>query len=244
MAAHIPRSVPLSPGFYFHTPNPLPCNLQSVITDLSALLYTHSTQDFLFDPFWVGPLRLSSLIPPDFPLYIDSIRAESFSRDTLSSHQGNLIDMLDNFREKMISAHGGNFKRLPTTFSIARVSGFDFDPIPTQFGVSAPIKNKSRSRMADMVRLYRVRQCWGDQKPPQKLAPWNHGQCAENQSLSSVVAQCAILGLKNVTIDTLAMNKSGRLVGMCGNCRSYVSHSIIHKHPTWKVVDGYTSTSL
>jgi hypothetical protein len=248
MAAHIPHSlaVPLSPGFYFHTPNPLPYNQQSVIVaDLSALLYKHSPQDLLlFDPFWVGPKRLSGLIPPDFPLHIDSIRAESFSRDMTSSHQGNLIDMLDIFRKKIISAHGGNRKQVPSTFSITRASNSD---IPTQFGVTAPVKkktkNRSRLQMTDLVRRYRVLQCWGEQQPPLKSEEWEHGQCAEDQSLSSVVAQCADLGLKNVIIDTLAMKKSGRLVGMCKNCRSYVSHRILRKHPTWKVVDYTTRIS-
>ena len=234
MAAHIPHSVPLSPGFYFHTPNPLPYNQQNVIADL-----------ILVDPFWVGPMRLSSLIPRDFPLHIDSIRAESFSRDMTSSYHANLICMLDIFRKKMISAYGGKIKQMPTTFSITRASNFDY--IPIRFGVSAPLKNKSkspsRSQMADLVRSYRVRQCWGEQQPPQKSEAWKHGQCAENQSLSSVVAQCAGLGLKNVIIDTLAMNKSGKLVGMCGNCRSYVSLCVLRKHPTWKVVDGYNKKS-
>ena len=244
VAAHIPHSVPssLSPGFYFHNSNPSPYNRQSVITNLSALLYNNSAQDLiLVDPFWVDsdPMQLSNLIPLNFPLYIDSIRAELFSRDMSSSYQGDLIDMLDIFRKKFISAYGGN-KQVPTIFSIARTTNFDH--IPTQFGVSAlrspkKKKSKSRSQMADLVRNYRVRLCWGEQQPPQKSEAWEHGQCAENQSLSSVVAQCADLGLKNVIIDTLAMNKSGKLVGMCGNCRSYVSLCILRKHPTWKVVD-------
>ena len=242
MAAHIPHSAPLSPGFYFHTPNPLPgpYSQQSVIGNLSALLNNHSAQDLvLVDPFWVGPMHLSSLIPNDFPLHIDSIRAESFSQNMTSSYQGNLVDMLDIFRKKVISAYGGN-KQVPTIFSIARASNYGY--IPTQFGVSAPRnpknkKSKSRSQMADLVRSYRVRLCWGEEQPPEKSEAWKHGQCAENQSLSSVVAQCADFGLKDVIIDTLAMNKLGKLVGMCGNCRSYVSLCVLRKHPTWKVVD-------
>ena len=204
-----------------------------------ALLHHHNAQEvILVDPFWIGPMHLSSLIPPGFSLYIDSIRAESFSRDMTSSYQDNLVEMLENFRRKFISAYGRN-NQVPTTFSIARVSNFDHIPT-TQFGVSAPRKGKNResgSQMVDLVRNYRVRLCWGEQQPPPKSEAWKHGQCAENQSLSSVVAQCADLGLKNVVIDSLAMNKSGKLVAMCGNCRSYVSLCILRKHPTWKVVD-------
>jgi hypothetical protein len=256
---HIPHSswtIPFFPGFfYFHNAlpvaNPLPYYQQpeSVIANLSALLYNHSARDLLLvDPFWVGPKRLSSLIPPDFPLHIDSIRAELFSRDMASSYyQENLIDMLDIFRKKIISAYhdGANihssWQQVPTTFSITRASGSNFNHIFTQFGVSAPIQNESRSQTADLVRSYRVRQCWGEQQPPPQSEEWRHGQCAEDQSLSSVVAQCADLGLKNVIIDTLAMKKSGRLVGMCKNCQSYVSHRVLRKHPTWKVVDYTTS---
>ena len=241
--AHICHSTPLSPGFYFHNANssPSPYNQQSIIANLGALLYDHNAQDvILVDPFWGGPKHLSSLIPLGFPLHIDSIRAESFSRDMTSSYQGNLIDTLDIFRKKFISAYGGN-KQIPKIFSIARASNFDQIPT-TQFGVSAPRntkskKSESRSQMADMVRNYRVRLCWGEQQPPPKSEVWKHGQCAENQSLSSVVAQCADLGLKNVIIDSLAMNKSGKLVVMCGNCRSYVSLCVLRKHATWKVVD-------
>jgi hypothetical protein len=254
MAAHIPHSVPFFPGFYFYNPlaNPLLYYQQTVIAaaDLSAsaLLYNHSARDLLLvDPFWVGPKRLSSLIPPDsdFPFYIDSIRAELFLK-TSRYYRGNLIGMLDIFRKKFISAYGGNLniKQVPSTFSITRANNFD---ISTQFGVSAPIQNENRSQAADLaavVRNYRVRQCWGEQQPPPKSEIWKHGQCAENQSLSSVVAQCATLGLENVIINTLAMKKSGELVGMCKNCRSYVSHRVLRKHPTWKVVDYTTGTRI
>ena len=231
---HASDPSPLSPGFYFHNSNSPPSPYNQ-----GALLSRHYAQEvILVDPFWVGPMHLSSLIPPGFSLYIDSICAESFSRDMTSSYHDNLAEMLEKFRRKFISAYGRN-NQVPTTFSIARVSNFDHIPT-TQFGVSAPRKGKnreSRSQMVDLVRNYRVRLCWGEQQPPPKSEVWKHGQCAENQSLSSVVAQCADLGLKNVVIDSLAMNKLGKLVAMCGNCRSYVSLCILRKHPTWKVVD-------
>lgn len=270
MAAHIPHwTVPLFPGFYFHNPNPLPYNQLNVIatTGMSAaLLYNHNTstqlhsprlqapgqtaQDsILVDPFWpfkfgVGPMGLSNLIPPDFPPHIDSIRAESFSRYMpvilAPNYQGNIFDMLNIFRQKIIFAYGGNMDQVPSTFSITRAINFDHT-IPIQFGVSAPYsQSQHESRIADLVRSYRVRQCWGEQQPPPKLEGWKHGQCAENQSLSSVVAHCASLGLKNVIIYTLAMNKRGEIVRMCGNCRSYVSLSVLRKHPTWKVIDNCT----
>ena len=241
MAAHIPHSVPLSPGglgvyCHWHDTDSLP--LQSVIAYLSAL-YKHSPQDLiLLDPsqVCVGPLRLSSLIPPDFPLYFDSIIAELFSQDIKSSYPslGNLIDMLDNFRKKIVFAHRGNMNRAPTTYSVTRV--VNFNHIPIQFGVSAP--SKTKTKMAEQVRYYRVLQCWGKHKPPRKSETWKHGQCAENQSLPSVVAQCAALDLENVIIETLALNnKTGRLVCMCGNCQAYVSRCILRRHPTWKVID-------
>ena len=245
MAAHISHwTVPLPelPGFYFHNPNPHPYNQhwQSVIVDLSALLYNHSAQDLIIiDPFWVGPMRLSSLIPPDFPLHIDSIRAESFSQLLTSSYQGDLIYMLNIFRQKIISAYGGGIEQVPTVFSITRAANFDH--IPTQFGVSAP-RSQSQSKMAGLVRSYRVRQCWGEQQPPRESEGWKHGQCAESQSFSPVVAHCEKLDLKNVIINTLAMNKSGKFVGMCGNCLSYVFLCVLRKHPTWKFFDVYTST--
>ena len=197
-------------------------------------LSSHGTSCKL--PSWVAH--------PSFRTFVSRIL---FSRDMSSSYEGNLVCMLDIFRKKIISAYGGNMKQVPTTFSITRLEASNFDHIPIQFGVSAPLKRKKKkksqsrsSQMADLVRSYRVRQCWGELEPPQKSEAWKHGQCAENQSLSSVVAQCAELGLKNVTINTLAMKKSGKLVGMCGNCRSYVSHCVLRRHPTWKVVDGYT----
>ena len=246
MTAHISHwtvPFPAFAGFYLHIPNPLPYNQhwQRVIVDLSALLYNHSAQDLIIvDPFWIVPMRLSSLIPHDFPLHIDSIRAESFSRHTMtSSFQGGLNYILDIFRQKIISAYGGNIEQVPTVFSITRVANFDH--ILTQFGVSAP-RDQSQSHMANLVRSYRVRQCWEEQQPPQKSEGWKHGQCAESQSFSPVVAHCANLGLKNVIINTLAMNKSGKLVGMCGNCLSYVFLCILRKHPTWKVFDVCTRT--
>ena len=254
MTAHISHwtvPFPVIPGFYLHHPNPLPYNQhwQRVIVDLSALLNNHCAQDLIIiDPFWDVPIRLSSLIPPDFPLHIDSIRAESFSRlmNNMSSSfpsQGDLIHthMLDIFRLKFISAYGGNIEQVPTVFSITRAAYFV--NVPTQFGVSAPrSQSPFESQMADLVRRYRVRQCWEEQQPPQKSEGpgWRHGQCAESQSFSPVVAHCANLGLKNVTIITLAMNKSGKLVGMCGNCLSYVFLCVLRKHPTWKIFDAYT----
>ena len=186
--AHTCHSTPLPPKFYFHSSNSPPSPYNQ-----GALLHHHNAQEvILVDPFWIGPMHLSSLIPPGFSLYIDSIRAESFSRDMTSSYKDNLVEMLENFRRKFISAYGRN-SQVPTTFSIARVSNFDHIPT-TQFGVSAPRKGKNResgSQMVDLVRNYRVRLCWGEQQPPPKSEVWKHGQCAENQSLSSVVAQCA-----------------------------------------------------
>ena len=150
------------------------------------------------------------------------------------------MNMLNIFRQKFISAYGENTEQVPTVFSITRAA--NFVNIPTQFGVSAPrSQSQLESQMADLVRRYRVGQCWEEQQPPRKSGPgWRHGQCAESQSFPPVVAHCANLGLKNVIIITLAMNKSGKLVGMCGNCLSYVSLCVLRKHPTWKIFDVYT----
>lgn len=130
-------------------------------------------------------------------------------------------------------------EQAPTIFSYARATNFPH-LIPTQFGVSAPRIQTHSAQVATLVREYRLRQCWGDQQPPGQQETWKHGHCAENQSLSSVVARCEEFGLENVLIESLAMNKSGKFTGMCKNCLSYVYFCVLRKHPTWRVYDVYT----
>ena len=188
-------------------------------------------------------LNLKHLVlPPQFPPHIDSIRADLLSQQ-MSSSDLNPIATLEYFREETISAYGRNLKEVPAMFSYA-TAGHHL--IPTQFGVSAP-----RSRCdttltaATEVRDYRRRQCWGEfRKPPVEQELWKHGNCAEYQSLPSVVAWCERLGLENVSIETLAMKKSGEFVGMCKNCIDYVLNRILRKHPTWKVYDVYTTKAF
>lgn len=163
------------------------------------------------DPFRVDPMALSAAgllaLPPNFPPHADSIRAEIFSQKNLS-HHSDPIPMLYFFRQKTISAHGGNMEQAPTTFSYAKATNFPH-LIPTQFGVSAPRVQSHAARLAYLVRDYRLRQCWGDQQPPVQQEQWKHGHCAENQSLPSVVVRCREFGLENVLIETLAMHRSG-----------------------------------
>ena len=117
------------------------------------------------DPFRVDPMALSATgllaLPPNFPPHADSIRAEIFSQKN-SSHHSDPITMPHFFRQKTISAHGGNMEQAPTTFSYAKATNFPH-LIPTQFGVSAPRVQSHAARLAYLVRDYRLRQCWGDQ---------------------------------------------------------------------------------
>lgn len=143
--------------------------------------------------------------------------------------------MLENLRQKTISAYGGNAEDTPSMFSYVKAN---HHLVPAQFGVSAPRSQfPVTSVTAAVVREYRLRQCWGGQHPPPQQEPWKHGHCAENQSLPSVVAWCEYLDLENVVIGTLAVDKSGKFVSMCKNCLSYVYFRILEKHPTWKVFD-------
>ena len=194
------------------------------------------------DPFRVDPMALSATgllaLPPNFPPHADSIRAEIFSQKN-SFHHADPIPMLHFFRQKTISAHGGNMEQAPTTFSYARATNFPH-LIPTQFGVSAPRFQSHAAQFAHLVRDYRLRQCWGDQQPPAQKEQWKHGHCAEHQSLPSVVARCQEFGLENVLIETLAMHRSGNFTGMCRNCLSYVYFCVLRQHPTWRVRDVYT----
>jgi len=184
-------------------------------------------------------LHLLHLLPPRFPSHIDSIRANLFSQQ-ISSFHIDPIDMLEWFRHQTISAHAysGSIHEVPTMFSYAKANHYF---IPTQFGVSAPRSQCGATLAAAVaIREYRLRQCWGEQKPPANQESWRHGHCAESQSLSSVVACCEDLGLENVFIETLAVNKSGKFVGMCKNCMVYILYRILHKHPTWRIYDVYT----
>ncbi len=154
------------------------------------------------------------------------------------SYDGDLILMLESLRQKTISAYGGNTDETPSMFSYAKAN---HHLVPAQFGVSAPrSQSHVTSVTAAAVREYRLRQCWGGQRPPPQQESWKHGHCAENQSLPSVVAWCEYLELENVVIGTLAVDKSGKFVGMCRNCVFYVYFRILRRHPTWNVFDIYT----
>lgn len=215
---------PMAPYSLFHHPNPLLDHRQdmtstansgawsyhpSAINHYSMQLYSQpkaqSRRGLIeIDPFRVDPMALSAAgllaLPPNFPPHADSIRAEIFSQKK-KSHHTDPITVLDFFRQKVISAHGGNMEQAPTTFSYARATNFTH-LIPTHFGVSAPRIQTQAAKVAHLVREYRLRQCWGDQQPPGQQETWKHGHCAENQSLPSVVARCEELGLENVLIET------------------------------------------
>ena len=260
VARPIPQSTePMVPYSLFpHLNNPLLDHRQDV-TSMAAWSYPpnvinrlsmqfHSRPEaqshrglIAIDPFRVDPMALSAAgllaLPPNFPPHADSIRAEIFSQKN-SSHHSDPIPMLHFFRQKTISAHGGNMEQAPTTFSYAKAINFPH-LIPTQFGVSAPRVQSHAARLAYLVRDYRLRQCWGDQQPPVQQEQWKHGHCAENQSLPSVVARCREFGLENVLIETLAMHRSGNFISMCKNCLSYV-FCVLREHPTWRVCDVYT----
>ncbi len=217
-----------------------------VPTSLQAL-YQLKAERLLasIDLFGVNESTLLNLkdlmLPPQFPPYIDPIRADLFSQQ-MSSSDLNPRATLECFRQETISAYAnsGNVQEVPAMFSYAKA---DHQSIPTQFGVSAPRSSRfitTSTAAATEVRDYRLRQCWGEQKPPVNQEFWEHGNCAENQSLPSVVARCERLGLEDVFIETLAVKKSGEFAGMCQNCIDYVLCSILRKHPTWRVYDVYT----
>ena len=182
------------------------------------------------------------MLPPQFPLHIDSIRADLLSQQMTSSIL-DPIRILEYFRQETVStyAQAGNMREAPAMFSYATAGHHS---IPTQLGVSAPRSRGPTSTTAADVRDYRRRQCWGKKKPPAERELWMHGNCAEHQSLPSVVAWCERLGLENVCVETLAVKKSGESVGMCKNCMDYVWKRVLRKHPTWKVYDAYTTNVI
>jgi len=196
--------------------------------------HPHSIIRFGIDPFRINSSSIV-VLPPNYPRHLDSIRTELYSQQMLS-YDGSVILMLQSLRQKTISAYRGNTEETPSMFSYAKAN---HHLVPAQFGVSAPRSQfyNVTSVTAAVVREYRLRQCWGGQQPPPQQEPWKHGHCAENQSLPSVVAWCEYLDLENVVIGTLAVDKSGKFVGMCKNCLSYVYFRILGKHPTWKVFD-------
>ena len=187
------------------------------------------------DLFRTDVATLLSLKRLTLPSHTDSIRADLFSQQ-MSSSSSNPIDMLECFRQKSISAYV-TVGEAPIMFSYARAKAnhhFMF----TRFGVSAPRSQCDVTFTTSAeVRNYRRRQCWGEQKPPVERELWKHGNCAESQSLPAVVARCERLGLKYVVVETLAMHRSGRSVGMCKNCIDYIFLRILRKHPTWRVYD-------
>jgi hypothetical protein len=174
------------------------------------------------------------ILPPDFPRHLDSIRAMLFSQQNAYT-QDPMQTQLDELRRWIIASYAGVVARAPTKYSYARAN---HPYIPVRFGVSAPHCQSLDDQLdAGVVRAYRVRESWGDVRPPPEEEDWKHGQCAESQSLPSVVNDCKRIRFENVVIETMTVDRSGRPAGMCKNCIVYVYHGLLSKHPTWSVYD-------
>lgn len=176
---------------------------------------------------------LYPVLPAGFPRHLDSIRAEIFSQQNMQWQQP--TQKLDELRRWIIALYAGIVTRAPAKYSYARVN---YPSIPIHFGVSAPhCQSLDKNTEAEIVRAYRVRECWGDRRPPPEEEVWKHGQCAESQSLPSVVKDCERNRLENVIIETMTIDRSGRPAGMCKNCVGYVYHALLFKYQTWSVYD-------
>jgi hypothetical protein len=172
------------------------------------------------------------VLPAGFPPHPDSIQAEVFSLQ--NAHTQEPMQKLQELRRSTLALYPGVVARAPTKYSYARAN---HPSIPVRFGVSAPhSQSPTGNPEAGIVRAYRVRESWGDTPPPPEEESWKHGQCAESQSLPSVVRDCQRNRLENVVIEIMTIDKSGRPEGMCKNCIRYVFHSL-HKQPTWSIYD-------
>ena len=172
------------------------------------------------------------VLPAGFPPHPDSIQVEVFSQQNAYTHEP--LKKLYELHQSIIGLHAGVIAQAPTKYSYVRAN---HPSIPVRFGVSAPhSQSPSENALAEMVRAYRIRESWGH-IPPLPEEGWKHGQCAEYQSLPSVVRDCERNGLENVVIETMTIDKSGKPVGMCKNCVRYVSHRLLHKQPTWSIRD-------
>ncbi|KAG2006303.1 hypothetical protein CC2G_002627 [Coprinopsis cinerea AmutBmut pab1-1] len=187
---------------------------------------------------------LSSLgLPPDYPHYIDSIQAELHSKamwvhPLFYISRANCIAFLDQFRIDNNFSYGGNLGAAPSKYSVSRANHSSIRP---HLGVSGPHgKGRKVFKVAESVRAYRRRLSWGTSVDPPYSAEqsWDHGHCAEAQSLPAVVEQCERLGLVHVEIETYAMDKWGSQARMCKNCEQYVVWRVLQHNPTWVVVDG------
>jgi hypothetical protein len=173
------------------------------------------------------------VLPTGFPPHPDSIQAELFSQQNAYTQEP--IMKLHELRKSIVALHSGEVARAPTKYSYARAN---HPSIPVRFGVSAPhCQGPTENPLAEIVREYRVRESWEDIPPLPEEEGWKHGQCAEYQSVPSVVKDCERNRLKNVVIETMTLNKSGKPVGMCKNCIGYVNHNLLYKQPTWSVHD-------
>jgi hypothetical protein len=177
------------------------------------------------------------------------------------------FDMLQMLRQHSLLLHATDAVEMPTKFSYAHVVHGTAIPdslisptpniptlIITRFGVSAPrLSHIGRglripNGLATVIRDYRVRRAWGNHGvdpsadvPPPSTTYWRHGHCAEMQAIPAVVERCEDLGLENVVIYSLTVNKSGtQSAAMCSNCRAYISTRVLKRHPSWKVVDVHS----
>lgn len=182
--------------------------------------------------------------------------------------------MLQMLRERSLLLHSADVVEMPTMFSYAHVvhrnplreaqgasrrKGRKGTPVfVTRFGVSAPNQTHLgrglglANGLAAVVRAYRVRRGWGllgvnpdAELPPSPTTGWPHGHCAEMQAIPPIVEWCESLSLENITIYSLTVHKSGAgSAAMCSNCRAYISIRVLKRHPSWKVVDVHSSTTL
>ncbi|TFK17314.1 hypothetical protein FA15DRAFT_710931 [Coprinopsis marcescibilis] len=199
------------------------------------------------------PRLLPSFLPKKYPdhnlsKYTDELSRALHMRD--SAVKPMPVDQLHELKDTIVKhlVSNGSAYAIPAKFSYASaflsntldMNSGNFEYVYTHFGVTAPARRaKVEKTIRHAIRTFRKALGWGDQRLPEKRMLWEHGHCAEAQSLPAVVKHCDDLGFQRsaVVIHTLAMDRYGTQCYMCENCKQLVTERILSEHPAWIVVD-------
>jgi len=186
-------------------------------------------------------------MPPGMPKIRDALASEAYSYENRYSPdpEAALRRMMKSYRIMHAETCGSPSRgqwlalRAPSMYSVAFTEHGGPD---CHFGTSAPKHDRTRDtiKRVNSLRYYRIRKAYQNTNAiPADLHGWKPGNCAEAQSLPTVIERaCGYIEKtgNEAVVYSLAIDKNGTKRKMCQNCEHFAKAQM-GREPKLRVVD-------
>lgn len=200
-------------------------------------------------------------MPPGMPEIRDVLASEAYSLENRYSPdpEAALRRMVTSYcvmHTDMFGCPNGVRRPALSAPSMYSVAFTEYGGPDCHFGISAPKHGGSRKNIEEVnsLRYYRLKRAYQNTKAvPADLHGWKPGNCAEAQSLPTVIERaCQYIEKtgKEAVVYSLAIDKSSTKRKMCRNCVHF-ARAQMEREPKLRVVDvvyvaavGYLADSI